>query len=129
MRAAFDHLDPKQQLVARAAAVIAWDEHGPAAAAALMTVFDVERVETTREDALAFLTVDELLSRTVVAAARRLLPGNRALAERLAGKKDMTATAIEEIQSTLVELGFEDLGLVDKQARRYGCADVEPYGA
>ena len=109
VRAAFDHLDPKQQLVARAAAVIAWDEHGPAAAAALMTVFDVERVETTREDALAFLTVDELLSRTVVAAARRLLPGNRALAERLAGKKDMTATAIEEIQSTLVELGFEDL--------------------
>jgi hypothetical protein len=106
VRAAFGHLEPKQQLVARAAAVIAWDEHGPKADAALMGVFDVDRVETTREDALAFLTVDELLSRTIVAAARRLLPGNRPLAERLAGKQDMTARAIKD---TLVELGFDDL--------------------
>lgn len=122
VRAVFDHLEPNQQLVARAAAVIAWGEHGPEADAALMAIFDVDRVETTREDALAFLTVDELLSHTVVAAARRLLPGNRPLADRLAGKKDMTATAIGEIRDTLLELGFEDLVAeqLERERAEYG---------
>lgn len=109
VRSAFVHLEPKQRVVAEAAAVIAWDEQGAETDAALAAVFDVDRIESSREDALSFLLVDQLLSGTVVAAARRLLPGDRLLAERLAAKANVPMAAMASIRDLLVEFGFRDL--------------------
>jgi hypothetical protein len=105
-------LQPKQLAVASAAVVLAWDEYGPDADSTLEAAFevqDVERSTTEPQDVWSTLAIDQLLVTTVVGAARRLMPGDRAMAERLVQRRWLSVAAVEEIRDIAIEAGFEDV--------------------
>ena len=120
-------LPPKQFAVATAAAALEWDEHGRQADAALTAVFDitsVERSTTEPHGLLSRMAAEQIRVRTLVGAARRLIPSDRALAERLVQNQPEGLAATAEIRQIAVDAGFADV--VPPQIRRGEESAPEP---